>query len=168
MLITSAITATVIAGEGRFSFIVPPLMWWRRPHRRRLDATTRPNAHKIGVVASSDTRALIEQTIDRFTAEVPALKQLKLVVRLELPTHGAGAPIWRVEVPGPKVTKDPAGDAKLDVVVSRSHFNELAKDGRLAGHLDVPVLVRLCPVLQPAVVSLLGNVIQRQLARARA
>ena len=119
-------------------------------------------------MASTDTRVLIEQTIERFTAEVPALKQLKLVVRLELPTRGAGAPIWRIEVPGPKVTKDPAGYAKLDVVVTRTHFNELAKDGRLKlwaeayqhGHVKVSG--------EPAVVSLLGNVIQRQLARVRA
>ena len=119
-------------------------------------------------MASADTRVLIEQTLERFTAEVPALKQLKLVVRLELPTHGAGAPIWRIEVPGPKVSKDPAGDAKLDVVVSRPQFNELVKDGRLKhwaeayqhGHVKVSG--------EPAVVSLIGNVIQRQLARVRA
>lgn len=118
-------------------------------------------------MASSDTRTLIEQTLERFTNEVPALKQLTLVVRLELPTRGAGAPIWRVEVPGPKVARDPAGDAKLDIVVQRSQFNELAKDGRLKqwaeayrqGHVKVSG--------EPAVVSLLGNVIQRQLARVR-
>ena len=119
-------------------------------------------------MASADTRALIEQGLDRFTAEVPALKQLKLVVRLELPARGGDAPIWRIEVPGPKVTKEPAGDAKLDVTVARSHFNELVKDGRLKqwaeayehGHVKVSG--------EPAVVSLLGNVIQRQLARVRA
>jgi hypothetical protein len=119
-------------------------------------------------MASADTRALIEQTIERFCAEVPALKQLKLVLTLELQARGGDAPIWRVEVPGPKVTKEPAGDAKLDVIVSRSHFNELAKDGRLKhwaeayehGHVKVSG--------EPAVVSLLGNVIQRQLARVRA
>lgn len=119
-------------------------------------------------MATADTRVLIEQTLERFTAEVPALKQLKLVVRLELPARGGDAPIWRIEVPGPKVTKEPAGDAKLDVVVARSHFNELAKDGRLKhwaeayqhGHVKVSG--------EPAVVSLLGNVIQRQLARVRA
>jgi hypothetical protein len=133
-----------------------------------LEQTTHAQPHKIGVVASADTRVLIEQALERFTAEVPALKQLKLVVRLELPTRGAGAPIWRIEVPGPEVTKDPAGDAKLDIVVTRSHFNELAKDGRLKhwaeayqhGHVKVSG--------EPAVVSLLGNVIQRQLARVRA
>jgi hypothetical protein len=119
-------------------------------------------------VSSSDTKALICDALERFTAEVPALKQLKLVVRLELPARGGDAPIWRVEVPGPKVTKDPGGDAKLDVVIQRPQFNSLVKDGRLThwaeayrqGHVKVSG--------EPAVVSLLGNVIQRQLARARA
>jgi hypothetical protein len=119
-------------------------------------------------MSTGDTRALIEQTLARFTEEVPALKQLKLVARLELSARGGDAPIWRVEVPGPKVSKDPGGDAKLDIVIPRSHFNELAKDGRLrhwaeayrTGHVKVSG--------EPAVVSLLGNVIQRQLSRARA
>jgi hypothetical protein len=119
-------------------------------------------------VATADTRALIEQTLERFTAEVPALKQLKLVVRLELPARGGDAPIWRVEVPGPKVTKEPAGDAKLDIVVSRSHFNELAKDGRLKHWADAYRHGHVKVSGEPAVVSLLGNVIQRQLARVRA
>lgn len=119
-------------------------------------------------MATGDTRALIEQALNRFTEEVPALKQLKLVARLELRARGGDAPIWRVEVPGPKIAKDPAGDAKLDIIVARSHFNELAKDGRLKHwaeayrHGDVKVSG------EPAVVSLLGNVIQRQLSRTRA
>ncbi|MGH2838513.1 MAG: hypothetical protein ACRDJY_09245 [Thermoleophilaceae bacterium] len=120
-------------------------------------------------MASGDTRALIEQALERFTAEVPALKQLKLVVRLELPARGGGgAPVWRIEVPGPKISKDPAGDAKLDVVVARSHFNELAKDGRLKHWADAYAHGHVKVSGEPAVVSLLGNVIQRQLARVRA
>jgi hypothetical protein len=119
-------------------------------------------------VSSSDTKALIAQTLDRFTDEVPALKQLKLVIRLELRTHGADVPIWRVEVPGPKVSKEHAGDAKLDVIVSRSHFNELAKDGRLKHWADAFEKGHVKVSGEPAVVSLLGNVIQRQLSRARA
>ncbi len=119
-------------------------------------------------MASTDTRALIEEALDRFTAEVPALKQLKLVVRLELPTHGAGAPIWRIEVPGPKVTKEAAGDAKLDIVVPRSQFNELVKDGRLKHWAEAHAHGHVKVSGEPAVVSLLGNVIQRQLARVRA
>ena len=33
---------------------------------------------------------------------MPALKQLKLVIKLELRAHG-DVPIWRVEVPGPEI-----------------------------------------------------------------
>jgi SCP-2 sterol transfer family protein len=117
-------------------------------------------------MSSGDTKSLIEEAVQRFSDEVPALKQLKLVVRLELRSHG-DVPIWRVEVPGPTVTKDPAGDARVDVSVSRSHFNELAKEGELKhwveafDHGDVKVTG------DAAVVKLLGNVIERQLARAR-
>ena len=119
-------------------------------------------------MSSSDTKALICEGLERFTAEVPALKQLKLVVRLELRARGGDAPIWRIEVPGPKVSKDPGGDAKLDVVVARSHFNELVKDGRLKHWADAYRQGHVKVSGEPAVVSLLGNVIQRQLGRARA
>lgn len=119
-------------------------------------------------MATGDTKALIEQALERFTAEVPALKQLKLVARLELRARGGDAPIWRVEVPGPKIAKDPAGDAKLDIIIARSHFNELAKDGRLKHWADAYEHGHVKVSGEPAVVSLLGNVIQRQLSRARA
>lgn len=119
-------------------------------------------------MASSDTRALIEQAVERFCDEVPALRQLKLVVRLELPTRGDDAPIWRVEVPGPEVTKAPTADAKLDVVVQRAQFNELVKDGRLKQWAEAYRVGHVKVSGEPAVVSLLGSVIQRQLARARA
>lgn len=119
-------------------------------------------------MSSGDTRTLIEQTLAGFLEEVPALKQLKLVARLELMARGGDAPIWRVEVPGPKVTKDPAGDAKLDISISRPHFNELARDGRLKKWAEAYRLGHVKVTGEPAVVGLLGNVIQRQLARARA
>jgi hypothetical protein len=117
-------------------------------------------------MSSGDTRHLIGLAIEHLTNEVPALKQLKLVVRLELRARG-DVPIWRVELPGPKISKDPAGDSRLDVSVPRSHFNELATEGRLKhwaeaydhGHVKVSG--------DPAVVKLLGNVIERQLARTR-
>jgi hypothetical protein len=118
-------------------------------------------------MSSADTKALIGQALEGFLSEVPALKQLKLVLRVELPARGGDAPVWRVEVPGPKVSKEPAGDAKLDVIVGRSHFNELAKDGRLKHWADAYEKGHVKVSGEPAVVSLLGNVIQRQLGRAR-
>jgi hypothetical protein len=119
-------------------------------------------------MASGDTRSLIRQAVERLQAEVPALRQLKLVIRLELRARGTDVPIWRVEVPGPQITRDPAGDARIDVSVARSHFNELAAEGRLRdwagayerGHVRVSG--------DAAVTKLLGAVFQRQLARSGA
>ena len=116
-------------------------------------------------MASGDTRTLIKQAIEHLQDEVPALKQLKLVVRLELRARG-DVPIWRVEVPGPVISKDPAGDARIDVSVARSHFNELAADGRLRHWVDAYDHGHVRVSGDPAVTKLLGNVIQRQLARA--
>jgi hypothetical protein len=118
-------------------------------------------------VASGDTRALIERAIGRLESEMPALAQLKLVVRLELRARGHDAPIWRVEVPGPKVTKDPAGDARVDVSLARSHFNELAEDGRLEQWAEAYERGHVRVSGDPAVIKLLGSVIERQRARAR-
>jgi hypothetical protein len=117
-------------------------------------------------MSSGDTRTLIEQAVERFSEEVPALKQLKLVVRLELRAHG-DVPIWRVEVPGPKISKDPAGDARVDVSVERPLFNQLAADGRLRDWVDAFERGQVKVTGDGAVVKLIGNVIERQLSRAR-
>ena len=116
--------------------------------------------------SAGDTKALIAQAVERFGQEVPALQQLKLVIRLELRSHG-DVPIWRVEVPGPQITKDPAGDARLDVSVSRSNFNELAKDGGLRDWVEAYEHGDVKVTGEAAVVKLIGNVIERQLARSR-
>jgi hypothetical protein len=119
----------------------------------------------VRAVSSGDTRALIRQAIANLQEEVPSLKQLKLVIRLELRSHG-DVPIWRVEVPGPKIEKEPAGDARIDVSVSRSHFNELAAEGRLKHWVDAYDHGYVRVSGDQAVTKLIGNVIQRQLARA--
>jgi hypothetical protein len=119
-------------------------------------------------VSSGDTRALIRQAVEGLQREVPALKQVKLVARLELRARGADVPIWRVELPGPKIDRDPAGDARIDVSVPRSHFNELAADGRLTHWVDAYERGHVRVTGDSSVIKLLGNVIQRQLARSRA
>jgi hypothetical protein len=117
-------------------------------------------------MSSGDTRALIQQAVERFAGEVPALQQLKLVIRLELRAHG-DVPIWRVEVPGPKIAKDPAGDARIDVSVERAQFNTLAAEGHLRDWVDAYERGFVRVSGDGAVVKLIGNVIERQLARAR-
>jgi hypothetical protein len=116
-------------------------------------------------MASGDTRSLIRQAVERLQEEVPALRKLKLVVRLELRARGTDVPIWRVEVPGPEISRDPAGDARIDISVARSHFNELAAEGRLRDWADAYERGYVRVSGDAAVTKLLGNVIQRQLAR---
>jgi hypothetical protein len=115
-------------------------------------------------VSSGDTKALIRQAIEHLQDELPALRQLKLVIKLELRARG-DVPIWRVELPGPKIDKEAAGDARVDVSVSRSHFNELAAEGRLKDWVDAYDHGHVRVSGDAAVTKLIGNVVQRQLAR---
>jgi hypothetical protein len=115
-------------------------------------------------MSSSDTRALIEQAVEHLSAELPALRPLKLVIRLELRSRGE-SPIWRVELPGPKVTKDPAADARVDVTVIRTNFNDLATDGTLKQWVSAYERGQVQVAGEPAIVKLVGNVIQRHMAR---
>ena len=52
---------------------------------------------------ATDTKSLIETAVTRFLEEVPALQPLKLVAGLELRARGEPQ-MYRVELPGPKVT----------------------------------------------------------------
>jgi len=115
-------------------------------------------------VSSGDTKTLIRQAVEHLQEELPALRQLKLVIKLELRARG-DAPIWRVELPGPMINKDPAGDARVDVSVSRSHFNELAAEGRLKDWVEAYDHGHVRVSGDAAVTKLIGNVVQRQLAR---
>src|ERR671930_701022 len=81
-------------------------------------------------MSTAETKALIEAAVTNFQKEVPALQKLKLVIELELRGRG-DIQLFRVEVPGPKVTRDIASDAKVRLSIPRSHFNELAREGTL-------------------------------------
>src|SRR5829696_23998 len=81
-------------------------------------------------MSTAETKALIEAAVLKFQQEVPALQKLRLVIELELRGRG-DIQLFRVEVPGPKVTRDIASDAKVRLSLPRSHFNELAEDGKL-------------------------------------
>src|SRR3954462_10630616 len=89
-------------------------------------------AHRIASIASlssaSDTKTLIETGVKRFLDEVPALQNLKLVVGLELRGRG-DVQLYRVEMPGPKVTKDVPADARVQLSGPRPVFNELVEKG---------------------------------------
>ncbi len=80
--------------------------------------------------SQQDTKTLIETAVKRFLEEVPALQPLKLVAGLELRGRG-DVQIYRVELPGPKVSKDIPSDAKVTLAIPRATFNELAAKGHV-------------------------------------
>jgi hypothetical protein len=118
-------------------------------------------------MSSQDTRSLIADAIESFAAEVPALKQLKLVMRLELRAHGGDPPIWRVELPGPSIKKDPAADARVDISIGRPTFNELVAKGRLKDWASAYERGHLRVTGDAGVIKLVGQVVQRQMARGQ-
>lgn len=109
---------------------------------------------------------LIRAAVERVQQEAPALGRLKLVFGLELRGRG-DVQAYRVEVPGPRISKGFGQDERLHVSVPRPQFNELAVKGRLRdwreayehGHVKVEG--------DPDVRKLIGTVIERQLARAQ-
>jgi hypothetical protein len=115
---------------------------------------------------ASDTKDLIELGVRRFLDEVPALKKLKLVFRLDLRAR-RDSQTWRVELPEIRVVKDPASDAKITVLAPRSHFNELAKDGRLQHWRDAYEHGYLRVVGQDEILKLIGRVIERHETRTK-
>jgi hypothetical protein len=124
-----------------------------------------PGDYSEAHLSATETKALIAQAVERFQDQVPALRNLQLVVRLELQARGGGAPIWRVELPGPKIDRDPAADARVDISVVRPRFNELATDGRLEDWVRAYDRGEVKVTGNSAVLSLIGNVIQRRRAR---
>lgn len=115
---------------------------------------------------ASDTKALIETAVRRFQAEVPALQKLKLVFGLELKGRG-DVQIFRVELPGPKVEKGVAADARVTVAVPRSHFNELASDGRIKHYREAYETGHVKATGDSNVLKLIAQVVERQEERAR-
>lgn len=97
---------------------------------------------------------------------MPALQQLKLVAGLELRGRG-DVQLYRVEVPGPKVTKDIATDAKVRIVVPRAHFNELATKGHVRDWREAFATGDASATGIEQVMRLIVSVVDRQEERAR-
>ena len=115
---------------------------------------------------ASDTKTLIETAVKRFLEEVPALANLKLVAGLDLRARGEPQ-LYRVELPGPKVTKGFAADAKVNISVSRSHFNELATKGHIRDWREAFEKGDAKATGIDQIMKLIVNVVERQEERSR-
>ena len=97
---------------------------------------------------------------------MPALAPLKLVAGVELRGRH-DVQIYRVQMPGPVITKDNASDSQIRLEVNRAAFNELAVKGHVAdwraafAHGDAKVT----GVEQ--FIRLISQVVERQQERAR-
>jgi len=117
-------------------------------------------------MATADTKADIERAVTAFQREVPALAKLKLVFELELRGRG-DVQLFRVEVPGPRITRDIAADAKVRISIPRPQFNELVKDGSIrhwresfeSGHVKASG--------PPEILRLIQSVVDKQDERTR-
>lgn len=102
----------------------------------------------------------------RFLQEVPALAPLKLVAGLEL-RGGRDVQLYRVELPGPKVSKDIAADAKVRLEVPRARFNELATRGHVRDWREAFAHGEAKATGVDQVLRLIANVVERQEERTR-
>jgi len=109
---------------------------------------------------------LIAVAVRNLEREVPAVARLKLVVRLELRGRG-DVQVFRVRLPAPDVTKGEPGDARVEVAMTRSQFNQLAEKGKLGDWREAYDRGQIKVGGDPEVRKLIGTVIDRHMSRAR-
>ena len=114
----------------------------------------------------ASTADLIKTAIERFREEVPALNNLKLVFGLELKAKH-DIQLYRVEVPGPKITKDLSQDERILVEIDRPQFNELAEKGTLKSYRRAWETGHIKVTGDSNVRKLIGQVVEKQEQRAR-
>jgi len=114
----------------------------------------------------ASTSDLIRTAVERFQAEVPALQKLKLVFGLELKARH-DIQLYRVELPGPKITKDLAQDERILVEVDRPQFNELAEKGTLKSYRRAVETGHIKANGDSNVIKLIAQVVEKQEERNR-
>jgi hypothetical protein len=114
----------------------------------------------------ASTSDLIRTAIERFQAEVPALQKLKLVFGLELRGRG-DIQLYRVELPGPQISKDLSQDERVLVQIDRPQFNELAERGTLKSYRKAVETGHIKATGDSNVKKLVVQVVERQEQRSR-
>jgi len=115
---------------------------------------------------AEDAKALIELATRRFLEEVPALEPLKLVVAVELRGRG-DVQHFRLEMPGVKVTKGPAADARIRVDMRREFFNVMAREGKVPDWIEAFTYGQAKASGPDQFIRLIVNVVERQQERER-
>jgi hypothetical protein len=115
---------------------------------------------------SEDAKTLLEVAVTRFLEEVPAFKQMKLVVGVDLRGRG-DVQQYRVELPGPKVTKDMATDARVRVEMPRAFFNVMAREAAVADWVEAFTYGQAKATGNAEILKLIQHVVERHEERGR-
>jgi hypothetical protein len=115
---------------------------------------------------AEDAKSLIEVAAKRFIKEVPALEPIKLVVGIELRGRG-DVQHFRLEMPGIKVTKGPAADARMRVEMRREFFNIMAKEAKVADWTEAFTYGQAKATGPEQFIKLIANVVERHEERLR-
>jgi hypothetical protein len=114
----------------------------------------------------ASTADLIRTAVERFQAEVPALAKLKLVFGLELRAKH-DIQLYRVELPGPKISKELAQDERVLIEIDRPQFNHLAEKGTINSYRRAAETGHIKAVGDSNVVKLVVQVVEKQEERSR-
>jgi hypothetical protein len=114
----------------------------------------------------ASTSDLIRTAVEHFQAEVPALQNLKLVFGLELKAKN-DIQLYRVELPGPKISKDLAQDERVLVEIDRPEFNELAERGTIKSYRRAYETGHIKVIGDSNVRKLIAQVVEKQEQRSR-
>lgn len=114
----------------------------------------------------ASTADLIKTAVERFQAEVPALQKLKLVFGVQLKAKH-DIQLYRVELPGIKVSKDLRQDERVLVEIDRPQFNELAEKGTVKSYRKAYETGHIKATGDSNVVKLVGQVVVRHEERTR-
>jgi hypothetical protein len=117
-------------------------------------------------MSTDDAKTLIETAISRFLKEVPALAPLKLIFAVELRGRG-DVQMFRVELPGPKITKGIAEDARVRVEMPRAFFNIMAREAEIADWREAFMYGKAKATGVQEIIKLIVHVVEKQEERQR-
>jgi len=115
---------------------------------------------------AEDAKTLIELATRRFVEEVPALEPIKLVVGVEMRGRG-DVQHFRLEMPGAKVTKGPADDARVRVEMPRGFFNVMAQEAKVPDWIEAFTYGQAKATGPEQILRLIVSVVERQQERQR-
>ena len=91
---------------------------------------------------------------------------MKLVVGVQLRGRG-DVQHFRLELPGPKVTRGPAADARVNVDMRREFFNVMAREAKIPDWVEAFTYGQAKASGPDQILRLIVNVVERQQERER-